>query len=125
MNSAETIFKVELTKIIYWVSHKLHKKFHCLTTKKYYVTQGDILVHFGLLGDVEALAAWKLSKYGVISGPYFSVFGLNAGKSGPEITRYLDNFHAVSWFQYFEIWWMQNSKRNESVRYCRTDKSFE
>ena len=28
--------------------------------------------------------AWKMSKYGVISGPYFLVFGLNAGKYWPE-----------------------------------------
>ena len=33
--------------------------------------------------------AWKVSKYGVISGPYFPVFG-------PEITPYLDTFHTVS-----------------------------
>ena len=32
--------------------------------------------------------AWKVSKYGVISGP-------NTGKYGPEITPYLDTFHAV------------------------------
>ena len=38
--------------------------------------------------------AWKVSKYGVISGPYFPVFGLNTGKYGPEITPYLDTFHA-------------------------------
>ena len=38
---------------------------------------------------------WKVSKYGVISGPYFPVFGLNTGKYGPEITPYLDTFHAV------------------------------
>ena len=48
-----------------------------------------------------------MAKYGVISGPYFSVFGLNAeiyqisvfslntGKYGPEKTPYLDTFHAV------------------------------
>ena len=39
--------------------------------------------------------AWKLSKYGVISGPYFPVFSPNTGKYGPEITLYLDTFHAV------------------------------
>ena len=27
--------------------------------------------------------------------PYFSVFSPNTGKYGPEITPYLDNFHAV------------------------------
>ena len=36
-----------------------------------------------------------MSKYGVISGPYFPVFRLNTGKYGPEITPYLDTFHAV------------------------------
>ena len=50
-----------------------------------------------------------MSKYGVISGPYFPAFGLNteryqkylsvfspnAGKCGPEITPYLDTFYAV------------------------------
>ena len=35
-------------------------------------------------------AAWKVSKYGVFSGPYFPVFGLNTGKCGPEKTPYLD-----------------------------------
>ena len=48
--------------------------------------------------------AWKVSKYGVISGmiflysdgiPYLSVFSPNTGKYGPEITPYLDTFHAV------------------------------
>ena len=36
-----------------------------------------------------------MSKYGVFSGPYFPVFGLNTGKYGPEKTPYLDTFHAV------------------------------
>ena len=39
--------------------------------------------------------AWKVSKYGVISDPYFPVFGLNTGKYRPEITPHLDTFHAV------------------------------
>ena len=39
-----------------------------------------------------------MSKYGVISGSYFPVFGgfsPNTGKYGPEITPYLDTFHVV------------------------------
>ena len=36
-----------------------------------------------------------MSKYGVISGPYFPVFSSNTGKYWPEITPYLDTFHAV------------------------------
>ena len=38
---------------------------------------------------------WKVSRYGVISGLYFPVFELNAGKYGPEITTYLDTFQAM------------------------------
>ena len=36
-----------------------------------------------------------MSKYGVITGPYFSVFSPNTGKYRPEITPYIDTFHAV------------------------------
>ena len=44
----------------------------------------------------ERITAWKVSKYVVISGPYFPVFSPNTGKYGPEITPYLDTFHAVN-----------------------------
>ena len=40
-----------------------------------------------------------MSKYGVFSGPYFSVFGLNTRIYGPEKTPYLDIFHAANAFQ--------------------------
>ena len=47
-------------------------------------------------GEYETdFTAGKVSKYVVISGPYFPVFGMNTGKYGPEITTYLDTFHAV------------------------------
>ena len=36
-----------------------------------------------------------MSKYGLIFGPYFPAFSPNTGKYGPEITPYLDTFHAV------------------------------
>ena len=36
-----------------------------------------------------------MSKYGVLSGPYFPTFGLNTGKYGPGKTPYLDTFHSV------------------------------
>ena len=39
--------------------------------------------------------AWKVSKYGVISDPYFPAANLKTGKYGPEIAPYLDTFHAV------------------------------
>ena len=56
---------------------------------------------------MRAFTAGKVSKYGVISGPYFPVFGLNTEinrkspysvriqKYGPEITPYKDTFHVV------------------------------
>ena len=47
-------------------------------------------------GFLITLTAWKLSKYGAFSGPYFSVFELNKGKYGPEKTPYLDTFHTVT-----------------------------
>ena len=43
---------------------------------------------------VEVYTAWKVWKYGVISGLYFPVFSPNTGKYGPEINTYLDTFHA-------------------------------
>ena len=44
----------------------------------------------------KTVTAWKLSKCRVISGPYFPVFSANKGKHRPEITTYLDTFHAVN-----------------------------
>ena len=41
------------------------------------------------------VTAWKVSKYGVISGPYFPVFSPNTVKYGPEITPYLDTSRSV------------------------------
>ena len=44
-----------------------------------------------------------MSKYGVISGPYFPVFTPNAEKYGPEITPYLDTFHTVTFTQSIDL----------------------
>ena len=47
------------------------------------------------------ITAWKVSKYGVIPGPFFRISGVNlvfspnTGNCGHEITSYLDTFHAV------------------------------
>ena len=49
--------------------------------------------------------AWKVSKYGVVSGPYFPVFVMNTGKYGPEITPYLDTFHTVMIAKNRGIFW--------------------
>ena len=47
--------------------------------------------------------AWKVSKYGVFSGRYLSVFSPNAGKYVSEETPYLDTFHAV-WKNTEHLW---------------------
>ena len=39
---------------------------------------------------------WKVPKYGVFSGLYLRVFGLNTGKCRWKKIPYLDNFHAVA-----------------------------
>ena len=46
-----------------------------------------------------AYTVWKVCKYGVISGPYFSVFSLNTENYGPEITPYLDTLHIFKMLQ--------------------------
>ena len=52
-----------------------------------------------ILWKFYSITAWKASKYGVFSGPYFPAFRLNTeiyevneGKCGPEKTPYLDTF---------------------------------
>ena len=47
--------------------------------------------------------AWKVSQQVVISGLYFPVFGLNMGKYGPEVTPYLDTFHAMFFYLDLQI----------------------
>ena len=67
---------------------------------------------------MKVLLAWKVSKHRVISGPYFPVFGLNAGKYGPEITPYLDTFHAVKVWHYVTKYFVVN----QSVNYAELDE---
>ena len=81
-----------------------------------------LIVFHDMIGDMfsnkkfNPITAWKVPKYGVISGPYFSVFGLktkryaylsvfspNKRTYGPEITRYLDTFHTMIVTELF-IW---------------------
>ena len=44
---------------------------------------------------IQSYIAWKVSKYRVISSPYFPVLSPNTEKYGPQITSYLDAFHTV------------------------------
>ena len=46
--------------------------------------------------NVFNLTVQKMSQYGVFSGPYFPVFGLNTGKYEPEKAPNLDLFHVVA-----------------------------
>ena len=65
----------------------------------------SLLIWHGVIQLNNTNTAWKVSEYGVISGPYIPAFGLNteylsvfspnAGKYWPKITSYLDTFHAV------------------------------
>ena len=66
--------------------------------------------------------AWKVSKYGFFSGPYFLVLALNmeiyivfspnAGKHGPEKTPYLNTFHAVIFILFVSIGVLFEQTRN-------------
>ena len=78
-----------------------------------YVFQGSHVLDIHVMSMITH-TAWKVSKYGVISGPYFPVFGLNteiyevnlriqSGKYGPEISPYLGTFHAVLYTSYIRL----------------------
>ena len=50
----------------------------------------------------------KLSKYGVFSGSYFPVFGLNTGKYRAEKNPYLDAFHTVDFTMFVKLICLSN-----------------
>ena len=54
------------------------------------------LQEVGVFNVKPEITAWKVPKYGVFSGPYFSVFVLNTGKYRPEKAPYLGTFHEVN-----------------------------
>ena len=54
--------------------------------------------------EVLASTEWKVSKYGVFSGPYFPVFSPGAGKCRPGKTPYLDTFHALEYPSTYFHW---------------------
>ena len=58
-----------------------------------------LLLQFGYCSVLspKKLTAWKVSKYGVFSRPYFPVFG-------PEKTPYLDHFYTVTNRQALSLW---------------------
>ena len=55
-----------------------------------------VLVNLSNRKSWHRITAWKVSKYGIFSGPYFpGKFSTNTGKYGPEKTPYLDIFCAM------------------------------
>ena len=80
------------------------------------------------------VTAWKVSKYGAFSGPYFSAFGLNkeryylsvfspnAGKYVPEKTPYLDTFHTVGFSYSCHLFHEPLRKWNEMQKYEKREK---
>ena len=41
------------------------------------ICSANQIICFYMIGNIGRYTAWKVSKCGVISGPYFPVFGLN------------------------------------------------
>ena len=85
-----------------------------------------VIMRYVNLIELTSITAGKVSKYEVISGPFFpylgwirrdisylSVFSPNARKCGPEITLYLDTFHAV-----YSIGFLMISGGNRSFLIC-------
>ena len=75
------------------------------TTKK--KKQTKLTKSFLFSGLVLHLTAWNVSKYGVISGPYFALFSPNAGKYGPEIIPYLEKGFKLAVLQYLVLQYVE------------------
>ena len=56
-----------------------------------------------------------MSKYGVLSGPYFPEFGLHIEKHGPKKPPYLDTFHAVQIKLYFFAWKSLKTRMQDKI----------
>ena len=74
--------------------------------------------------EVLASTEWKVSKYGVLSGPYFPVFSPGAGKCRPEKTPYLDTFHALEYPSTYFHWTLMLVLTCQSLSY-KTEKNFQ
>ena len=90
--TAFTISIFQFVLLCYWLLPKILQSFPCGC------------MHLNASNMIRGVfsTAWKVSKYGVVSGPYFTpfelylfVFSPNAGKYGPEKTPYCVTFHAV------------------------------
>ena len=92
-------FKTVQKRAKKYVLKKISFSFHLVKPEWNFLCSEGIQI--SLRSGIFANTAWKVSKYGAFSGPYFPVFGLNTGKYEPEKTSYFDTFHAVeSWNSY-------------------------
>ena len=89
----DSLWNVSHVTRTYGLSHFLDFKTFIVTTWTRNLQTSSCISSF-LPSQVKG-TAWKVSKYGVFSGPYFHVFGLNTGKYGPEKTPYLGTFHTM------------------------------
>ena len=77
------------------------------TSWKHHETYGFLMSSKGI--ERGQCTVWKISKYGVSSGPYFAVFSSNTEKYRPEKTLYLDTFHLVmAWNELDCGWFFEN-----------------
>ena len=92
------------------------KEYNPNKKRKILIVFDDMIADMVSNKNLNPITAWKVPKYGVISGPYFPVFRLkteryaylsvfspNKGKYRPEITLYLDTFYTVIATELF-IW---------------------
>ena len=88
-HSSNHLLVVQNSYLLFWES-KLYRRF--LTYKPIKVQLYEVFVWNQIS---KQSIAWKVSKYGVSSGLYFPLFGLDTWKYGPEKTPYQDTFHVV------------------------------
>ena len=72
------------------------KEYNPNKKRKILIVFDDMIADMVSNKNLNPITAWKVPKYGVISGPYFPVFRLNTEKYGAEITPYLDTFQVVN-----------------------------
>ena len=65
----------------------------------------------------EGVTVWKVSTYGVFSGPYFPVLGLNTVKYGPKKTPYLNTFYILAVLKILQI---LQEKTSDSVTFSKS-----
>ena len=73
----------------------MYKNYKKKVNKMHLLRLWEVIIYRSVMKIDLINTAWKVSKYGIISGLHYLVFGLNTGKYEPKTTLYLDTFHAV------------------------------